>query len=369
VTKAAVFTGIDQPLEIVDEIDIEEPHAGEVKVRMGASGVCHSDLSVQNGTLMMMPGTILGHEGAGVIEAVGEGVTHVKAGDHVVVSWVPQCGECFFCKRDQGYLCENGNAALAAGSQLDGTTRAKRGDGSPLYQMSAAGTFADQAILPGISVVKIPDDVDLRVAALIGCGVLTGVGAALNTADIKKGDTVAVVGCGGVGLNVIQGAKIAGAARIIAIDMVPAKLEMAKQFGATETINASETDPVSAVMAATEQRGADVAFEVIGLKATIDQVITMARRGGEAVLVGVPRMDVMVEVSAFFGVVLADKKIKGCWYGSSNVQKDVPKLIELYKSGQLKLDELISREIKVDEVNEAFDAMKAGEVARSVIVY
>jgi Zn-dependent alcohol dehydrogenase len=318
---------------------------------------------------MLGPGTILGHEGAGVIEAVGEGVTSIAVGDHVVVSWVPQCGDCFFCNKDQGYLCENANNAIGAGIQLDGTTRAKRSDGTPLFQMSAVGTFAEVAILPAISVVKIPDDVDLRIGALIGCGVLTGVGAALNTADIKQGDTVAVVGCGGVGLNVIQGAKIAGAGRIIAIDMVPAKLEMAKQFGATEVVNASETDAVSAVMAATEQRGADVAFEVIGLKATIDQTINMVRRGGEAILVGVPRMDVMVEVSAFFGLVLADKKIKGCWYGSSNVQKDVPKLVELYKSGQLKLDELISREIKVDEVNEAFDAMKAGEVARSVIVY
>ena len=209
----------------------------------------------------------------------------------------------------------------------------------------------------------------MKVAALIGCGVLTGVGAALNTADIKKGDTVAVVGCGGVGLNVIQGARIAGAKEIIAVDMNETKLQMAKEFGATATVNASQTNPVAQVMTMTNERGADVAFEVIGLGPTIDQVITMTRRGGQAILVGVPRMDVMVNIPAFLGIVLQEKTIKGCWYGSSSVQEDVPKLIDLYKKGELKLDELISREISLDEVNDAFEAMKTGEVARSVIVY
>jgi Zn-dependent alcohol dehydrogenase len=209
----------------------------------------------------------------------------------------------------------------------------------------------------------------MQVAALIGCGVLTGVGAALNTADIKRGDTVAIVGCGGVGLNVIQGARIAGADRIIAIDQNETKLAMAKQFGATDTVNASQVSAVSQVMDMTEQRGADVAFEVIGLQQTIDDVITMTRRGGQAILVGVPRMDVMVQLPAFMGLVLQEKTIKGCWYGSSNVHTDVMKLIELYKKGDLKLDELISREISLDEVNDAFAAMKTGEIARSVIVY
>jgi Zn-dependent alcohol dehydrogenase len=225
------------------------------------------------------------------------------------------------------------------------------------------------SVIPESGAVKIPDDVDMKVAALIGCGVLTGVGAALNTADIKKGDTVAVIGCGGVGLNVIQGARIAGAGEIIAIDMNETKLQMAKEFGATATINASQGDPVSQVMSMTEERGADVAFEVIGLGPTIDQAITMTRRGGQAILVGVPRMDVMVNIPAFLGIILQEKTIKGCWYGSSNVKQDVPKLIDLYKKGELKLDELISREISLDEVNEAFEAMKTGEVARSVIVY
>jgi Zn-dependent alcohol dehydrogenase len=335
---------------------------------MGASGVCHSDLSMQNGTMFGPAPMVLGHEGAGVVEEVGEGVTNLKPGDHVVVSWVPQCGECFYCARGEGYLCERSGAALASGGLLDGTPR-MTSQGAPLYQMAASGTFSEVSIIPAVGAVKIPDDVPMGVAALIGCGVLTGVGAAINTADIKEGDTVAVVGCGGVGLNVIQGARIKKAGRIIAVDMAPQKLEMAKQFGATDVVNAADGDPVAAVQALTEGRGADVAFEVIGLQQTIEQVVNMTRRGGEAVLVGVPRMDVMLQFPAFLGLVLNAKTIKGCWYGSSNTHQDVLKLVDLYKSGELKLDELISRTITVDEVNEAFEAMGSGEVARSVIEY
>src|SRR5581483_4162742 len=299
--KAAVCTGLNEPLEIQD-LELEAPHAGEVKVKMGASGVCHSDLSVQNGTLMGAFPMVLGHEGAGEIVEVGEGVEGLAVGDHVVVSWVPQCGQCYFCTHGQGYLCEAGGMAMATGGLLDGSTRFSR-DGEPVKQMACSGTFSELAVIPAIGAVKIPDDIPFEIAALIGCGVLTGVGAALNTADIAQGDTVAVIGCGGVGLNVIQGAKIAGASEIIAIDMLPNKLEMAKDFGATTLVNASEGDPVSKVMDLTEQRGVDVAFEVIGLKPTIEQTIMMTRRGGEAILVGVPRMEVMLELPAFFGVV------------------------------------------------------------------
>ena len=366
-TKAAVIAGIDQPLEIRD-VEVETPRAGEVKVRMAASGVCHSDLSVQNGTLYNALPAVIGHEGAGVIEEVGEGVTGLAPGDHVVISWVPQCGTCFFCTRDQGYLCENANLALSTGGMLDGTPRFSL-DGQPVHHMAAAGTFTETTVVPATGAVKIPKEIDLKVAALIGCGVLTGVGAALNTADIRKDDSVAVIGCGGVGLNVIQGARIAGAGEIVAVDMNETKLQMAKEFGATVTVNASQGDPVSKVMELTGQRGVDVAFEVIGLQQTIDQTITLARRGGQAILVGVPRMDVLVTVPAFIGLVLQEKTIKGCWYGSSNVHRDVPKLVELYQQGELKLDELISREIGLEQVNEALEAMKTGEVARSVIVF
>jgi Zn-dependent alcohol dehydrogenase len=363
--KAAVLTGVDTPLEIRTDVDVADPQPGEVRVRTGAAGVCHSDLSVMNGTIPLPTPIVLGHEGAGIVEAVGEGVTNVAPGDKVVVSWVPQCGECYMCNHGQPYLCEK-NAAAAMAGMLDGTTRLSSG-GAPLHVMGMAGTFSDTMILPDISLVKIGADVPLDVAALIGCGVLTGFGAAVNTADIREGDTVAVLGCGGVGLNVIQGAKAAGAGEIIAVDMVPAKLEMAEQFGATRLVNGGEEDAVAAAMA--NGRGADVAFEVIGLGATMEQAIDMVRPGGEVVLVGVPRMDVFLNLNAAFTFLYTAKTVKGCWYGSADVNRDVPKLLDLYGKGELKLDELISRRIDLDDVNGAFEAMTSGEVARSVITY
>jgi NDMA-dependent alcohol dehydrogenase len=365
--KAAVCRGQNEALTI-EELELEPPKAGEVLVRMGASGVCHSDLSVQNGTLFGAYPIVLGHEGAGVVEEVGDGVTTVAPGDHVVISWVPQCGTCFFCTRGQGFLCEVGGAAMAGGGQLDGTSRLSK-DGEEIKQMASTGTFCERIVVPEIGTVKIPDDIPLDIAALIGCGVLTGVGAAVNTASIRPGDTVAVLGCGGVGLNVIQGALIAGAERVIAIDRMAGKLKMAEQFGATDLVDAADTDAVAAVQALTGGHGADVAFEVIGLKDTIDQTLNLTRRGGEAVLVGVPRFEVLLEVPAFFSVILMAKTIKGCWYGSANVQTDVPRMIGWYREGKLKLDELISRRIDLDDVNDAFRAMEAGEVARSVIEY
>ena len=363
--KAAVLTGYDTPLVTRDDVEIAPPGPGEVRVKVVASGVCHSDLSVMNGTIPLPTPIVLGHEGAGIVEELGEGVRSVAVGDHVVLSFVPACGECYQCKHHQAYLCEKSGAQAAAG-MLDMTTRLTL-DGAPLHQMACLGTYGDHAIVPDISLVKIPDDVPLDVASLIGCGVLTGVGAALNTANIVAGDTVAVIGCGGVGLNVIQGARIAGAGKIIAIDMFDSKLEMAKEFGATHTINAGEGDPVGAVAALNDGRGADVAFEVIGLGPTIEQAINTARPGGEVILVGVPRLDVMINLNAAFTWLYMAKTIKGCWYGSSNVQEDVPKLLELWRTGELKLEELISKEISVDDVNEAFADMQAGTVARSVI--
>jgi len=366
-SKAAVHVGLDQPLEIRDDIEVAAPKAGELKVRIAASGVCHSDLSVQNGTIPLPPPIVLGHEGAGVVEEVGEGVTDFAVGDHVVLTFVPECGQCFFCKRDQGFMCE-ASAALNMGGMLDGTKRLSSG-GTPLSQMAGCGTFGELTVVPSISAVKIDKDVPMRVAALLGCGVQTGVGAAMNTANIRKGDTVAVIGCGGVGLNVIQGARIAGAEQIIAIDMVESKLQLAKEFGATDFINAADGNPVAKVQSLTGERGADVVFEVIGLGPTIEQAMNMTRRGGETILVGVPRMDVMLNINPAFSFIYTAKTVKGCWYGSSNVHREVPRLLELYKSGELKLDELISREIAIEDVNEAFEAMKSGEVARSVIIY
>lgn len=366
-TTAAVLTGVDTPLEIRDDIDVAAPGPGEVRIKIGASGVCHSDLSVLNGTIPMPTPIVLGHEGAGTVLEVGDGVTDVQIGDHVVLSFVPNCRDCYFCNRGQGFLCEK-SAMAVMGGLLDGTTRLTS-QGAPLHQMAMLGTFGQEAIVPEVSMVKIDPSVPLKVAALIGCGVLTGVGAALNTASIREGDTVAIIGCGGVGLNVIQGAQIAGAGEIIAIDTFDSKLEMARKFGATQTVKVGEDDPASVITAASGGRLADVTFEVIGLKDTIMQALALTRNGGECILVGVPRMDAILEIPAAFEFLYFNKTIKGCWYGSSNVHEDVPKLLALYKDGKLKLDELISREIGVGDVNEAFDAMQSGEVARSVITY
>ena len=366
-SKAAVCKGLDAPLEIM-EVEVAPPKTHEVRIAVGASGVCHSDLSVINGSLLHPLPAVLGHEGAGVVEEVGEGVTRVKPGDHVVISWVPQCGECFFCTHGQPELCEVGSGGLVTGGLLDGTPRFSAG-GETLFQMANAGTFCDHTVVPDIGVVKVDDDLPLKIAALIGCGVLTGVGAALNTSQIAPGDTVAVIGCGGVGLNVIQGAVLAGAARVIAVDMVPAKLELARTFGATDTVNAADTDPVLEVLGLTEFRGADVAFEVIGHANTILQALGMTRRGGHTVAVGVPKIGATMELDPAMEFVIGEKQLRGCWYGSTDVNRDVPKIVQLYKDGQLKLDELISKEITLDQVNGAFDDMKAGSVARSVIVY
>jgi Zn-dependent alcohol dehydrogenase len=363
--KAAVVTAANQPVEIRDDIEVGDPQAGEIKIRVGATGVCHSDLSVQNGTLPLPTPIVPGHEGAGEVIAVGPGVTRFEVGDHVVTQFHPQCGECYLCRHHQGYQCEKG-AMAGAGGLLDGSTRLTSG-GAPLFQMAMCGTFCEEAVLPEISAVKVPDDVPIKIAALISCGVLTGAGAAMNTANIVEGDTVAVLGCGGVGLNVIQGARIAGAGEIIAIDTFDSKLEMAKEFGATQTVNAGEGDPVSAVQGLSGGRGADVAFEVIGLEPTINQALNMTRNGGEAVIVGVPKIDVMLNLPVAMTFLFFNKTVKGSWYGSSNVNEDVPKLLDLYKQGELKLDELISREIALDELSDAFEAMEAGEVARSVI--
>ncbi|MEA2902154.1 MAG: S-(hydroxymethyl)glutathione dehydrogenase / alcohol dehydrogenase [Actinomycetota bacterium] len=367
-TRAAVLTALDAALTIRDGIEVEHPHAGEVRVRMVASGVCHSDRSFQNGTLPITLPAVIGHEGAGVVEEVGEGVTDVGPGDHVVISWVPQCRVCFFCTHGQPQLCRTGDAVLLTAGLLDGSPRLRL-DGAPLQQALGTGTFCETTVVDATAVVKVPDDLDLSVAALLGCAVLTGVGAALNTATITPGDTVVVVGCGGVGLNVIQGARLAGASEIVAVDIHPAKLEMARMMGATTTVDASAQDPIGTVFDLTGQRGADVAFEAIGTGPTIEQTVTLTRRGGQAILVGIPRMDVMLTLPVMLSLVMAERTIKGCWYGSSDVRRDIPVLIDHYRRGDLHLDELVARRIGLDDVNRALDEMATTGEARSVIVF
>ena len=367
-TRAAVLLGLDQPLTFRDDVEVEAPRAGEIRIRVAACGVCRSDLSMQDGTMPVPMPTVLGHEASAVVTGIGEGVTGLQPGDHVVVSWVPQCGECFFCRRGQPQLCQTSDAVLLTGGLLDGTPRLRL-DGAPLFQMCGTGTYSEETVIPASAAVKVPEDLPLDVAALLGCSVLTGIGAALNTAAITPGDTVAVIGCGGVGLNVIQGARIAGASTIVAVDLHPAKLATAEAFGATALVDASTTDPVNAVRDLTGQRGADVAFEALGIATTIQQTVDMTRRGGQAVLVGIPSLDVMLTLPVMLGLVLQERTVKGCWYGSSDIRRDIPHLVDLYRDGSLLLDQLVSRRIDLSEVNTAFDAMKAGEVARSLIVY
>lgn len=357
--RVAMFVESDQDL-VIEEVDAMAPGPNDVVVRIGASGVCHSDLSIINGSLPLPPPCILGHEGTGIVEEVGPSVAGFRPGDRVIASFVPNCGHCFFCVRGQANLCDQ---TLIVGM----TPRATRADGSIAGGFTGLGTFSDVMTVHESSLVKIETDLPDEQLALIGCGVTTGVGAVLNTAAVEPGSTVAVIGCGGVGQAVIQGARIAGAARIIAIDPVELKRKAAEQLGATDLVDPAAGDPVAAVAALTGGRGADYAFEVIGLPETILQAWGTARRGGTVVIVGMPRLDSQVTLPGF-GLFFDEKKLLGCVYGSAQVRRDFPRFIGLVESGQLDLSSLVSRRIQLEDVNDAFAAMQAGEVIRSVIV-
>lgn len=347
----------------VEDITLDAPKAGEVLVKMGATGVCHSDLSVVNGTLPLPMPMVLGHEGAGVVDQVGEGVTNVVPGDHVVLSFVPACGDCFFCARNESHLCTCGQPN---GLMLDGTARAHLGD-RDLHVMQFLGNMAEYAVVPAISVVPIDKDIPMQAAALVGCGVTTGVGAAINTAQVQPGSTVAVVGCGGVGLSVIQGARIAGAKQIIGVDLADNKLEMATRFGATDSVNAS-SDPVAQVKELTGGVGVDYAFEAIGLSATIMQSYGMARRGGSAIIVGAGKLTDPFTIPALMLFAEA-KTIQGCFYGSVNARVDFPMLLDLYKQQKLDLDGMVTSTYRIDEAPQAFEDMQKGINARGVILF
>jgi S-(hydroxymethyl)glutathione dehydrogenase/alcohol dehydrogenase len=358
--RAAIFTESDGPLS-VEDVSAIDPGPRDVVVRVTASGLCHSDLSVINGTLPMPPPCILGHEGAGIVDAVGSEVNRVKVGDRVIGSFIPACGHCWFCLNDQSNLCENTYTVMA-------TPRVKRSDGTMLPTMTGLGTFADTMTCAEMSLVKVETDLPDDQLALIGCGVTTGVGAALNTAKVEPGSTVVVIGCGGVGQAVIQGARIAGAARIMAVDPVALKRDTALKLGATDAIDPADGDVVEQVQALTSGRGADYAFEVIGVPDLITQAFNCVRSGGTAVAVGVPRFDSSVSLPTF-PLVLSEKRLLGCVYGSAQVRRDFPKLIGLVETGRLDIGDMVSRTISLDEINEGFDAMKSGEVIRSVIAF
>lgn len=355
--KAAVMYGVGQPL-VIEDVEIDEPRAGEVLVKTAASGVCHSDLHFMEGSYPTVTPIILGHESAGIVEKVGEGVKNVKPGDRVVIAFVTSCGHCDNCVVGKPYLCDN-SASLGRPDRL-------KLNGNNVAQFANMGAFAEYQMVSSNACVPVPDDVPMEVACLVGCSVMTGVGAVSNTAKMPVGSTVAVIGAGGVGLNIIQGAALAGASRIIAVDLLENKLAAAREFGATDVVDASAGDAVSQVMQMTKG-GVDFAFEAIGLAKTAEQAFNMVKRGGKAVVVGMIPVTAMVSVP---GVgFLMEKGIVGSFYGSTRQTHDMPWLMELYRQKRLKIDELITRRYKLGEINEAYDALKNGEVNRSVITF
>ncbi len=358
--KAAVFREVNQPME-VEDIDISKPGPREVLIRTAAAGVCHSDLHFFNGTYPGVTPMVLGHESAGVVEQVGSDVHYVKPGDHVITCLSVFCGHCEQCLTGHLSLCQEPE-----------TRRAKEDEprlsqsGGPLGQFANLGSFAEHMLVHEHAVAKIRDDMPLDKAALIGCGVTTGVGAVIHTAKVEPGATVAVIGCGGVGLSCINGAAIAGASRVIAVDMVPGKLDLARKFGATDVVNASEGDPIEAVK---ELSGGGVhySFEAIGLKVTAEQAFGMLRNGGAATIIGmIPPGDM---VSLHGPEFLFEKKIQGSMMGSNRFRVDMPRFVELYLQGKLHLDDLVSSHIKLSDINDAFAQLETGEIARNVIMF
>jgi S-(hydroxymethyl)glutathione dehydrogenase/alcohol dehydrogenase len=354
--RAAVLHEIPGDL-VIEDLQVDQPGPREVLVRTASAGVCQTELHFMEGHAVAPTPTVAGHEAAGVVEAVGRDVTYVKPGDHVVTCVSVFCGECEACLSGHSSLCRNRPGRTAADEP------ALTLDGKPVQQLGALGAFAEQMLIHERAVVKIADDIPLDCAALVGCAVLTGVGAVFNTAP---GSTVAVLGCGGVGLNCVQGAVLAGAIRVIAVDRLGSKLKLAEKFGATDLIDATSTDPVEAVKELTGG-GVDYSFEVIGLKPTIEQAFRMLRLGGTATIAGIPPQGTMLEIDA--NELRAERHVQGCSMGSNHFRIDVPRLLEYYRQGRLKLDELISDRVDLSQINEAFETLKTGEVARSVIVF
>jgi S-(hydroxymethyl)glutathione dehydrogenase/alcohol dehydrogenase len=351
----------DDTLELVDDLEINEVGPTEVRLEIKATGVCHSDLHGMKGDLPMMPPFVPGHEGAGVVLEVGSAVTNVAVGDHVVVAWSPPCGKCVACVDQRSpHLCVMIQFSVAM------IPRWKQG-GEDIYGFAGTGTFAQELIVPQEAVIPIDKDVPFEIASLIGCGVTTGVGAAINTAKVVPGSTCVVFGCGGVGISVIQGCRIAGATAIVAVDLNEDKLETAKRFGATHACSPGQLDAVKAEVTGAAG-GFDYAFEAIGLAQTVRSAYDAARRGGKVIVVGVGNAAKTVEFN-MFELFFDEKTIQGSYYGSSDVRSEFHRLLRLWKAGKLDLDGMITQKIKIDDVNTAIAQMARGEVIRSVIEF
>ncbi|HEY3105329.1 MAG TPA: Zn-dependent alcohol dehydrogenase [Gaiellaceae bacterium] len=364
-TQAAVLWRPGEPIEIVD-IDLAPPREGEVLVEIAGCGVCASDLHVVDGDLPEPLPLVLGHEASGVVAEVGPSVESLSPGDHVVLALVPSCGKCTECLRGRPNFCEVGTRMAATGTLADGTSRLSL-NGTILHHFNSVSSFARHAVVPEAVAVKIRPDIPLETAALIGCAVLTGCGAVTNTARVSEGSTVAVWGCGGVGLNVVQGARLAGARQIVAVDVRPEKLERARSLGATDVVLAAEdTDVVKAVKALTPG-GPDYAFEAIGTEKTIQEAWQAAGPRGTVVVVGIMPKGSMLTIDPW--QFFAEKTLKGSFLGSADIAADVPRLADLYAAGELELDSLVSRRITLDELPDAFDRLRAGEELRQLVVF
>ncbi len=357
--KGAVLRESQKPL-VIEDIQIDNPAAHEVLIRTVAAGVCHSDLHFQNGNYFYPMPAVLGHESAGVVERVGSEVSYVKPGDHVITCLSVFCGHCEYCLGGRPSLCSKEETRRGPGEP----PRLSK-DGETMHQFLDLSSYAEQMLVHQNALVKVTPEIPFDRAALIGCGVTTGLGAVFNTAKIEPGSTVAVIGCGGVGLSAVQGAAIAGAGRVIAVDMLDTKLDLARRFGATDTVNAGTGDVVGEVKELTGG-GVDYSFEAIGLKVAAEQAWGMLKNGGTATVIGMIPIGTKVELD---GVdFLFEKKIQGCNMGSNRFRTDMPKYIDFYLNGKLNLDDLVSQRIQLEQVNEAFEELEKGEVARSVIM-
>ena len=362
--RAALLEAPDKPLTLVDDIEIRAPHAGEVRVAVKHCGLCHSDVSIINGSFPSPLPIILGHEAPGIVDAVGPGVVRLKPGDRVVLTPCPPCGSCYWCVRNEHSLCVN-TASIMTNSLPDGSTGLSRG-GSAVYRGLGVGAFAEYVIALETGAIKIPDSVPLEVACVIGCAVQTGVGAALNTAGIKEGDTVLVLGLGGVGLSIVQGARLAGASKILVSDPVAERREYARKFGATHLIDPTEVEDVAAKVVELTEVGADFAFEAAGVGKLVEVAIAAIRNGGTTVMVGAPPLTDMVSFLPAL-LVFQQKKISGCTLGSCNSLHEIPRLIGLYQADRLDLEGLITQRRPLAEINLAVEDLIASRGIRTVI--
>lgn len=363
--KAAVLNGVGQALTI-EELEMQPLQPGDVLVKVKASGLCHTDLEVIQGSLSYPMPIVLGHEGAGVVEAVGGGVTAVKPGDHVILSWNPHCGHCFYCERDLPILCEPFSRHQPQGHLLDGGSRMRRG-GEKVHHYSVTSTHAEYTVVPESGAVPIPKDMPFDRACIIGCGVMTGVGGVVRKAQVQPGSCVAVIGCGAVGLNALQGARLAGAGRIIAVDIGADKLERARAFGATDTVDGKGPDPVAEVKKLSGGRGVDYVFEAAGNAKVFRLAVEMVRPGGDVVWLG--KVNVDAEVSFRWGSLMGERRLVRSSYGNARPMRDFPWLVNEYLAGRLKLDELITGRIRLEDINAGFAALARGEGIRTVVMF